>query len=276
MVLLIVLTVAVGLVGAGIAGLTVTVFLHRGLTHGAITMSAPLYQVGRWLTWSTTFMRHWEWRLVHRKHHTYTDVWIDEVHHDPHSPILIASQTGRDGFRRVAWHMAAIFHAEAKCPDIHDGTYELPSDRPLDRLDRAVFDRPVVGAVVTGLVYAAAFAWLVPWLSGSARTVGFEAACVAGGAVALAIHISVLLRFGGAINSDCHRATTFVPGAGFATNVGMMSFLIFGEGEHLTHHLHPQLARISRRWDLGWRVIQVLSVIGLTSVAVARPTVMAD
>lgn len=267
-------TVAVGLVGAGFAGLTVTVFLHRGLTHGAIRVSRPVYEVGRWMTWTTTFMRHWEWRKVHRKHHAYTDVWIDEVRHDPHSPIVIGQRSRRDGFRQVAWHMAAIFHAEAQLPDVRDSTFDLSSDRPLDRLDRTVFDRPVLGAVLTGIVYAAAFAVIIPAAAGR-RTLGVEALCVLGGAGALGIHIGLLLRFGGAINSDCHRGQEFVPGAGYAANVGVMSFLIFGEGEHLTHHLHPQLAQISRRWDLGWRVIQVLRALGLTDVAVARAEALA-
>jgi stearoyl-CoA desaturase (delta-9 desaturase) len=270
------LTVVVGFVGAGLAGITITVFLHRGLTHGAIRMSRPLYEVGRWMTWCTTFMRHWEWRLVHRKHHIYTDVWIDEVRHDPHSPIVIGQRLQTDGFRRVAWHMAAIFHAEVRCPDIRDGTYELESDRPLDRLDRIVFNRPVIGAIVTGVLYAAVFAIAVPILLGAHRTLGLEALCVVAGALALGIHIGLVLRFGGAINSDCHRGKEFTPGAGYAINVGVLSFLIFGEGEHLTHHLYPQLAQISRRWDLGWRVIQALRLLGLTDVIVERRRVLAS
>ncbi len=274
MLLLVVLTLALGLVGAGFAGVTITVFLHRGITHGAIDMRRPLYELGRWMTWLTTFMRHWQWRRVHRKHHLYTDVWIDEVRHDPHSPVVIAEREGIDGFRRVAWHMAAIFHEEAKCPDIVDTTYDTAADRPLDGLDRLLFDRPVVGAIVAGLAYAATLAVAAPIAIGERRTVGLEALCVLAGVVALAIHIVLLLRFGGAINSDCHRGAQVTPGAGYAKNVGILSFLIFGEGEHLTHHLHPQLARISRHWDLGWRVIQVLRALGLAQVAVERESVM--
>jgi fatty-acid desaturase len=269
------LSVLVGVVGAGLAGVTITVILHRGLTHGAIRVSRPLYEIGRWMTWLTTFMRHWEWRLVHRKHHLYTDVWIDDVRHDPHSPIVIGERQQIDGFRRVSWHMAAIFHAEAQCVDIHDGTYELPSDRPLDRLDRAVFDRPVVGATVTGCIYAIALALVAPIALGTTRTIALEAACVVAGAAALGVHILLVLRFGGAINSDCHRGESDTAGAGYATNVKALSVLIFGEGEHFTHHLHPQLAQISRRWDLGWRVIQVLRFLHLADVIQERSNVLA-
>ena len=275
MLLLSVLTVAAGLFGAGISGITITVFLHRGLTHGSVRLSRPAYELGRWLAWFTCFIRHWEWRRIHRKHHIYTDVWIDEIRHDPHSPIQIAQRENIDGFRRVAWHMAAIFHTEAKLPDIQDLTYELSIDRPLDRLDRVLFDRPVVGAVITGVLYAALFAAFAPPIIGHHRSFGLEFLCLIAGVLALGVHITVMLRFGGAINSDCHKGKVETPGAGYAMNVKALSFLIFGEGEHLTHHLHPQMAQLSRRFDLGWRVIQVLRLLGLVTVTMERRQVLA-
>lgn len=268
------LAVLAGLLGAGLAGVTITVFLHRGTTHCAVRMSRPLYEIGRCMTYLTVFMRHWEWRRIHRKHHTYTDVWIDEIRHDPHSPVVISEREGIDGFRYVAWHMAAIFHAEAQCPDIRDGTYDLATDRSLDRLDEKVFNRPVVGAVVAGMIYAALFAVLGPVVLNISRTPAWELLCAAIGALALGVHIPVVLRFGGAINSDCHRGTSVVDGAGYAINVRWLSVLIFGEGEHLTHHLHPEFARISRRWDLGWRVISVLRALRLAEVVIDRPRLL--
>ena len=193
------LAVLAGLLGAGLAGVTITVFLHRGITHGSHRMKPSVYAAGRWLTYFTVYMRHWEWRRIHRKHHLYTDTWIDEIRHDPHSPIIITEREGIDGYRRVSWHMAAIFHAEAKLPDIRDGTYDIPQlDRPLDSLDRRVFDHPVRGAVVTGLVYAGLFAAFAPLVLGVARTAPWELACAVAGVAALGVHIWVLLRFGGA------------------------------------------------------------------------------
>jgi len=269
------LTVLAGLIGAGIAGVTITVFLHRGITHGSHRMKRPVYEVGRWLTYLSVFMRHWEWRRIHRKHHLYTDVWLDEIRHDPHSPVVISEREGINGYRRVSWHMAAIFHDEAKLPDVRDGTYDDPAlDRPFDRLDHRIFDRPVVGAVITGVAYAVVFALVAPLVLGVARTPAWELLCAVAGALALGVHIAVVLRFGGAINSDCHRGRTWIEGAGFAKNVKFLSVVIFGEGEHLTHHLYPQLARISARFDLGWRVISVLRLLGLTEVVVDRKSVL--
>jgi stearoyl-CoA desaturase (delta-9 desaturase) len=265
------LAVLTGLFGAGLAGVTITVFLHRGATHGALRLSRPLYEFGRWMTFLTVFMRHWEWRRIHRKHHAYVDVWIDEVRHDPHSPVVISEREGIDGFRRVSWHMAAIFHAEAQITDIRDGTYDVESDRALDRLDYTVFNRPTVGAIIAAVGYAFFFAAAIPTVLGVPRTAAWETACVIGGLISLGVHIGVMLRFGGAINSDCHRGTEEIEGAGYAKNVGRLSTLVFGEGEHLTHHLHPEIARISRRWDLGWRVISVLRMLKLLDVVVERP-----
>lgn len=269
------LTVLAGLIGAGFAGVTITVFLHRGVTHGSHRMTRPVYEAGRWMTYLVVFMRHWEWRRIHRKHHKYTDVWIDEIRHDPHSPVVISEREGIDGYRRVSWHMGAIFHAEAKLPDIQDDTYDDPRlDRPLDSLDQRVFSRPVVGAVIAGLVYALVFVFAAPAILGVSRSVGWEFAAAIAGVLALGVHIGTVLRFGGAINSDCHRAKVWLDGAGYAKNVKFLSVVIFGEGEHLTHHLYPQIARISNRWDLGWRVIAVLRFLGLTEVPCERKAVL--
>ena len=268
------LTVAAGLIGAGFAGVTITVFLHRGATHRAHRMSRALYDLGRWMTYLTVFMRHWEWRRIHRKHHLYTDVWLDEMRHDPHSPIVITEREGIDGHKRVSWHMAAIFHQEAQCADILDGTYDLDEDRPLDRLDASVFAQPVYGAIILGVLYAALFALVAPAILGVARTPLWEICCAVFGALSLGVHIGTVLRFGGSINSDCHRGKARVEGAGTAINVRALSVLIFGEGEHFTHHLNPQIAQISKRWDLGWQVIKVLRLVRMTEVVVDRPRVL--
>jgi fatty-acid desaturase len=269
------LTVLGGLIGAGFAGVTITVFLHRGITHGSHRMKRPVYEVGRALTYLVIFMRHWEWRRIHRKHHKYTDVWIDEIRHDPHSPVVISEREGIDGYRRVSWHMGAIFHAEAQLPDIRDDTYDDPRlDRPFDWLDHRVYAKPVVGAVIAGITYALIFALAAPPILGVSRSVGWEFAAAIAGVLALGVHIGTVLRFGGAINSDCHRAKVWLDGAGYAKNVKFLSIVIFGEGEHLTHHLYPQIARISNRWDLGWRIIAVLRFFGLTEVSCERKAVL--
>ena len=210
MLLLAGLTVAAGLFGAGLSGVTITVFLHRGITHGSIRMSRPAYEIGRWMAWFTTFIRHWEWRRIHRKHHLYTDIWIDEIRHDPHSPIQIARTRAINGFRRVAWHMATIFHTEAKLPEsrFHLRTSWRSAARPArPRALRPTSRRSDAHRRDLHRRSSRFCAGII----GLNRSVGVEFACVVAGVLALGIHISVMLRFGGAINSDCHKGKVETP-----------------------------------------------------------------
>ena len=160
-------------------------------------------------------------------------------------------------------------------PDIQDDTFDDPRlDRPFDSLDARGFQaarlrRGRRGSRLRGRLRAAA-----PPILGVARSVGWELAAAIAGALVLGVHIGTVLRFGGAINSDCHRAKVWLDGAGYAKNVKFLSVVIFGEGEHLTHHLYPQIARISNRWDLGWRIIAVLRFFRLTEVPCDRKAVL--
>src|SRR3954467_13227158 len=63
--------------------LATTVYLHRGLSHRALTVKPAAALPFRFLLWITTGMRPREWVAVHRKHHAATDT-VD----DPHSPIV--------------------------------------------------------------------------------------------------------------------------------------------------------------------------------------------
>ena len=72
-----------GLALAEFALLVTTIWLHRTLSHRAMTVSPGLTRVFRVLTWITTGIRPRQWVAVHRKHHAFTD-----VEGDPHSPRL--------------------------------------------------------------------------------------------------------------------------------------------------------------------------------------------
>src|SRR3954454_23263717 len=56
-----------------IAIFTTTVYLHRGLSHRALTVEPAAALPFRIITWITTGMRPREWVAVHRKHHAATD-----------------------------------------------------------------------------------------------------------------------------------------------------------------------------------------------------------
>src|SRR5690349_20804287 len=68
---------------------TTTVYLHRALSHRALTVHGSVALPFRLMCWITTGMRPRQWVAVHRKHHAATD-----TPEDPHSPKVL-------GFWRV-------------------------------------------------------------------------------------------------------------------------------------------------------------------------------
>ena len=139
-----------GLAVTLVANFCSTIYLHRCLSHRALTMRRPVQQVFRFLVWITTGMRPRQWVAVHRKHHAFTD-----VEGDPHSPKLL-------GWVRVQMRNVALYRARGPQPG--DGA-PLRQGHPRDRLDRHLFDHAFVGlglgtrscvvlGPVTGLVAA--------------------------------------------------------------------------------------------------------------------------
>jgi hypothetical protein len=124
-----------------------------------------------------------------------------------------------------------------------------------------VFDHPVTGAIGAEVIYAARGAAVAPILLNVPSTALWELLCAAAGPPALPFHIPVVVRFGEAINSDCHWARRS-PTA-LATPSSPLAF-----GPAL--RLHPEFARIGRRWDLGRRLISVLCALCLAEVVADR------
>ena len=61
--------------------LSVSCYLHRSQTHGAVRYLSPLNHIFRFILWVMTGMVTKEWVAVHRKHHAKCD-----TPEDPHSP----------------------------------------------------------------------------------------------------------------------------------------------------------------------------------------------
>src|SRR4051812_26054964 len=78
-----------------------TVYLHRALSHRALTVHPAAALPCRAFIWITTGMRPREWVAVHRKHHAATDTV-----EDPHSPAVVGFwkvQLGNVGlYKKVA------------------------------------------------------------------------------------------------------------------------------------------------------------------------------
>jgi stearoyl-CoA desaturase (delta-9 desaturase) len=122
--------VVVGLAVCQVAIFLTTIFLHRTLSHRAITMSPGLRFACRFVTWMTTGIRPRQWVAVHRKHHAFTDVTGD-----PHSPVL-------QGFWRVQIANVVLYRRAAK---ERQTVEKYARDMPPDRWDRVLFDHALLG-----------------------------------------------------------------------------------------------------------------------------------
>ena len=100
--LTVLLAVAIGLVVAQVALYLTTIYLHRALSHRAITLSPVTTSVCRVLTWVLTGIRPRQWVAVHRKHHAFTD-----RPGDPHSPVLL-------GYATVQWTNVMLYRKVAR------------------------------------------------------------------------------------------------------------------------------------------------------------------
>src|SRR5213082_2643055 len=107
-----------------------TIYLHRGLTHRALSVHPALAYPSRALIWLTTGMRPREWVAVHRKHHASTD-----TSEDPHSPLVV-------GFWRVQLGNVGLYKRAARDNEM---VRKYARDIPADRADRFAFDYPLLG-----------------------------------------------------------------------------------------------------------------------------------
>ena len=224
----------VGFVVAQLATLVTTVYLHRALSHRALTLSPGLVAVCRVLTWITTGIRPRQWVAVHRKHHAYTD-----VEGDPHSPILLSYlkvQLGNVGlYRRVANDKATVA--------------KYARDLPADRWDRVLFDHALIGL-----------------------SIGIAFLCVVFGVwtglIAAGVHTVSYLMLSAAINAAGHKFGS-QPHDNQARNLQGLALVTWGEGLHTTHHAAPTSARFALargEIDPAWPVIRVLQRFGWVRV----------
>jgi len=224
----------VGLAVTLLANLCSTIYLHRCLSHRALSLRGPVQQVFRFLTWVTTGMRPRQWVAVHRKHHAFTD-----VEGDPHSPVLL-------GWLNVQVRNVALYRAEARNPET---LARYAKDVPEDRLDRVLYNHALLGLTVGTAFLCLLFGPVV-------------------GLLAAFIHMNLLLGSNAAVNAMAHHfgRKPYDNGAG---NLQWLAFITAGEGLHNNHHAAPTSARLSHRWyevDPGWWVIKTLAVLGLAKV----------
>lgn len=241
----ILVAVLAGLAVCQVALFLTTVFLHRTLSHRAVTMSPALRFTCRVLTWIMTGIKPRQWVAVHRRHHAFTD-----VDGDPHSPLL-------EGFATVQFGNVVLYRRAA-----HDQVTvdKYAKDLAADRWDKVLFDRGYVG-----LGLGIGILLLVFWGN-------WKLAAIAAGT-----HVVSYLFLNSAVNAVGHRFGRR-PFAGLAANTQWLAWLTAGEGLHSNHHAAPTSARLSFRRgeiDPGWWTISCARKLRWVKVRHEEPRVMA-
>ncbi|MGO9581805.1 MAG: fatty acid desaturase [Acidimicrobiales bacterium] len=220
------LAVLVGLAFSQVALFCTTIYLHRALSHRAITLRPSVRMVFRVLIWLMTGIRPRQWVAVHRKHHAFTD-----VEGDPHSPVLL-------GFWRVQLTNAALYRKVAR-----DGTTteRYAKDLPPDRWDKLLFDHAFIGLGIGITMLCLVLGWQL-------------------GLLAAAVHALSYLALNAAINAVGHSyGKKSYPNTAF--NNQWLAFVTGGEGLHNNHHAAPTSAKLAlarHEIDPAWWVIRLM------------------
>lgn len=217
-----------------IANTGTTVYLHRALSHRALSVHPVVAWFFRFTLWLTTGIKPKEWVAVHRKHHAFTD-----VDGDPHSPVLL-------GWWKVQRLNVALYRKALSDPNL---VSKYARDLPDDGWDRALFGHNKTGL---GLGIVILMVVLGPWT----------------GLLAAFIHANVYLAGNAAVNALGHHFGKR-PYPNDATNLQWLAFFTMGEGLHNNHHAAPSSPRLSHRRgqiDFGWWVIRALASVRLAKL----------
>jgi stearoyl-CoA desaturase (delta-9 desaturase) len=211
-----------------------TIFLHRGLSHKALTVSRPARMAFRIVLWLTTGIRPRQWVAVHRRHHAFTDVGGD-----PHSPVLL-------GFWKVQLGNVYLYK---KAIREGDPTMKYAKDLPPDRLDRVLFDHAFLGLGIGITILCLLFGWQV-------------------GLMVAGFHTVIYLSLNAAVNAIGHTYGRKIY-ANNARNTQWLAWLAAGEGLHNNHHAAPTSAKLAlHRWEIdpAWWVISLMERCGQAKV----------
>jgi len=230
-------TILYTLVMTHITILCVTLFLHRGQTHKAVTFHPAINHFMRFWLWLTTGMVTKQWVAIHRKHHQGSDTEAD-----PHSPQVY-------GIWRVLFGGAFLYHKASKDTAMVE---KLGIGTPDDWLERNVYTPHsrlgillmlIINLVLFGpiglLVWGVQMIWIPFWAAGV---------------------VNGLAHWWGYRNTDTKDTSR---------NLIPFAFWIGGEELHNNHHADGANAKFSQKWwefDLGWAYISLFKKLGLATV----------
>lgn len=218
-----------------VAIFTTTVWLHRTLSHKAVTVRPGVTMTFRLITWFTTGLRPRQWVAVHRLHHAHSD-----EEGDPHSPRLLS-------LNKVQWGNAYLYKKALRNKELVN---KYAKDLPPDKWDRMFLDHAVLGLGLGILALCGLFGWKL-------------------GLIGSGIHAVSYLVLSGAVNAVGHMKGKRPEQSTFAGNCQWLAWLTAGEGLHNNHHAMPTAAKFSFRpgeVDIGWVLVRTLERFGWATV----------
>lgn len=223
--------------------ISVTVYLHRAMSHRSVDIAKPAAHVFRFWLWLTTGMNTKEWVAVHRKHHA-----MNETDQDPHSPKF-------HGLWRVLIMGAWLYHKETNNPQTME---KYGYGCPNDWIERNVYKPyPSLGIFLMLALDVLVLGWsgLVVWTV-QMLWIPFTAAGVING----------IGHAWGYRNFEVDdRSRNILP----------WGILIGGEELHNNHHAYPTSAKLSYQWyefDLCYGYIVLMSWFGLAKIRKVMPS----
>ena len=217
----------------------ITVFYHRGLTHGALEMSPRMRSfVGKTGIWITGLDPK-GWSCMHRLHHRFSD-----EPKDPHSPVhkgffMIAFEQ-LQSYKRV---LRGLIRREAAYTQLVSdlGDLKVSSINKSGRWYLPYLLHIAIGAVIAFVFDAK--------LLGAAYFLGIMSHPVQGWMVNSMGHSLGYRNFNTADNSK---------------NNSLVAWLVAGEGYQNNHHRYPRAVKFSMRWwevDWGYTMCQALALV---------------
>jgi len=223
---------------------SVTIFLHRHQSHGALTLHPLISHFFRFWLWLTTGIATKEWVAIHRKHHAKC-----ETEEDPHSPRF-------KGILKVLFEGARLYRMEARN---RETLQNYGHNTPNDWLERRLYTRfsflgitlmALLDALFFGaiglMIFAVQMIWIPFWAAGVINGIG---------------------HYWGYRNFETNDAST---------NILPWGILIGGEELHNNHHAYGASAKLSNKWwefDIGWMYIRLLEMAHLAKVKRVAPKV---
>lgn len=219
---------------------SVTIFLHRFVTHRALDLHPAVQFFFRSWLWLTTGMFTKVWASLHRKHHAKC-----ETKDDPHSPQVL-------GIKKVLYEGAELYRIAGKDKNMLERYGTLTPD---DWWERHVFGKHdrigvaimlVFNVLVFGPIGLTMWAIQMAWIPLTAA--GF---------------INGFGHYIGYRNTETKDASR---------NISSWGIVIGGEELHNNHHAYPQSAKLSLKpneFDIGWMYIRILETLGLARVKYA-------